>query len=195
MISSTSPKKRALMPSGKLRSALRGHGHGLSAIVQVGKAGVTPGLVKQLGQALSDHELIKLKVAADGPADRFAVADQLAALPGVNVVQIVGGSILLYKRHPRVARYEGKLAREPGDVEAKVEAKSDSRTGSVPARGGSAPARGGAKAKLKVRGGAGAKPRTRPAGKDRPPSRPSASAGRSNARTPRRHDRKPSVRR
>src|SRR4051812_38246676 len=107
MIPSTNPKKRSLMPSGKLRQALRGHGHRLSAIVQVGKAGVTPGLVKQLEQALADHELVKLKVAADSPADRFAVADELAALPGVNIVQIVGGVVLLYKRHPQEARYEG----------------------------------------------------------------------------------------
>jgi RNA-binding protein len=144
------------MPSGKLRSSLRGHGHRLSPIVLVGKAGVTPGLVKQVGQALADHELIKLKVAAEGPADRFAVADQLAALPGVNVVQIVGGSILLYKRHPRVARYEGKLAREPGVVD---EARGEARTSSGP------------KAKSKVGAGAGVKPRPRSAGKGRPPSR------------------------
>jgi RNA-binding protein len=98
------------MPSGKLRHSLRGHGHSLSAIVQVGKVGVTPGLVKQLEQALADHELVKVKVAADSPAGRFGVADQLGEIPGVNVVQIVGGAILLYKRHPRVARYEGKRA-------------------------------------------------------------------------------------
>jgi len=110
-IPSTSAKKRHLMPSGPLRKALRGHGHGLSVIVQVGKAGVTPALVKQIEQALADHELVKVKVASEGPADRFAVAEQLAALGGVNIVQIVGGILLLYKRHPRVARYEGKRAR------------------------------------------------------------------------------------
>jgi RNA-binding protein len=120
MIPSTSPKKRSLMPSGKLRHTLRGHGHRLSAIVQVGKSGVTDGLVKQLEQALADHELVKLKVAADSPGDRFGVAEQLAALPGVNIVQIVGGAILLYKRHPRVARYEGKRA-EPGADESPIE--------------------------------------------------------------------------
>ena len=74
------------MPSGKLRQALRGHGHRLSAIVQIGKAGITPGLIKQLEQALTDHELVKIKVAAESPADRFAAADELAALPGVSIV-------------------------------------------------------------------------------------------------------------
>jgi RNA-binding protein len=110
MISPTSAKKRSLMPSGKLRQALRGHGHRLSPIVQVGKGGLSPAVIKQVEQALADHELVKLRVDADSPADRFAVADGLAALPGVNVVQIVGGAVLIYKRHPRKPRYEGKRA-------------------------------------------------------------------------------------
>jgi RNA-binding protein len=110
MISPTSAKKRSLMPSGKLRQALRGHGHHLSPIVQIGKGGLSPSVIKQVEQALADHELVKLRVDADSPADRFAVADELAALPGVNVVQIVGGVVLIYKRHPRQPRYEGRRA-------------------------------------------------------------------------------------
>jgi RNA-binding protein len=98
------------MPSGKLRQALRGHGHRLSPIVQIGKGGVTPGVVRQVQQALDDHELVKLRVDADSPEDRFAVAEALAELPGVNVVQIVGRAILIYKRHPREPRYEGRRA-------------------------------------------------------------------------------------
>jgi RNA-binding protein len=110
MIPPVAPKKRSLMPSGKLRRSLRAHGHALSAIVQIGKAGVTDGLVKQLQQALADHELVKVKVAAESPADRFEIAERLAGEPGVNIVQIVGRTILLYKRHPRIARFEGKRA-------------------------------------------------------------------------------------
>jgi RNA-binding protein len=121
MIPSTSPKKRSLMPSGKLRRALRGHGHALSPIVQIGKAGVTEGVVKQVERALADHELIKLRVDADCPADRFAVADGLAGRPGVNVVQIIGGAILLYKRDPHRPRYEGQRA------QARKAEKADAR--------------------------------------------------------------------
>jgi len=110
MVTASSPKKRSLMPSGELRRVLRGHGHRLSAIVQVGKAGVTAAVVKQVQQAVADHELVKVRVDADSPDDRFAVADALAAIPGVNVVQIVGRAILIYKRHPREPRYEGAAA-------------------------------------------------------------------------------------
>lgn len=105
-----SPKKRSLMPSGKLRRALRGHGHHLSAIVQIGKGGASPAVLKQVEQALADHELVKVRVDADSPDDRFAAADALGALPGVNVVQILGRAILIYKRHPQKPRYEGKRA-------------------------------------------------------------------------------------
>jgi RNA-binding protein len=107
MISPTSPKKRSLMPSGKLRQSLRGHGHKLSPIVQIGKGGLSPAVIKQVEQTLADHELVKMKVDADSPDDRFAVAESVGALPGVSIVQIVGRAILIYKRHPREPRYEG----------------------------------------------------------------------------------------
>lgn len=114
MISPTSPKKRSLMPSSKLRRSLRGHGHALSALVHVGKSGLSPAVTKQVEQTLADHELVKVKVDADSPDDRFAVAELLAARPGVNVVQIVGHTILIYKRHPREPRFEGGTAGVPG---------------------------------------------------------------------------------
>ena len=106
MISPTSPKKRSLMPSGELRQSLRGHGHKLSALVHVGKGGLSPAVIKQVEQTLADHELVKIKVDTDSPDDRLAVAELLAARPGVNVVQIVGHAILIYKRHPREPRFE-----------------------------------------------------------------------------------------
>ena len=106
MISPTGPKKRSLMPSSKLRRSLRAHGHALSALVHVGKAGLSPAVIKQVEQTLTDHELVKLKVDTDSPHDRLAVAELLAARPGVNVVQIVGHAILVYKRHPREPRFE-----------------------------------------------------------------------------------------
>jgi RNA-binding protein len=100
-----------LMPAGELRRALRAHGHAMSPIVQVGKAGVTEGLIKQVNQALADHELIKVKVGGECPQDRHEVGDLLDQEPGVDLVQIVGRVLLLYKRHPQKPRYEGKRAK------------------------------------------------------------------------------------
>ncbi len=98
------------MPAGELRRALRGHGHAMSPLVQVGKAGLTPAVIQQVNQALADHELIKVKVGGECPVDRHEVAERLDQEPGVDLVQMVGRVILLYKRHPRTPRYEGKRA-------------------------------------------------------------------------------------
>jgi RNA-binding protein len=107
----TSPKKKSLMPSSKLRSALRGHGHKLAAVVQIGKSGATPAVVKQLAQALYHHELVKVRLGSECPESRFEVAERLADQPGVQVAQILGRTILLYKRHPQEPRFEGARAK------------------------------------------------------------------------------------
>ena len=113
-IAPTSPRKRVLMPTGELRRKLRGHGHALNPLVQVGKGGITRGVLAQVAQALFDHELVKVRVGTECPVDRFAVADALAAQPGTDVVQIVGRTVLVYKRHPSKPRYEGKAT--PADA-------------------------------------------------------------------------------
>ena len=118
MIPPTNPKKKSLMPSGELRRALRGHGHALTPLVHVGKAGVTAGVIKQVNQALADHELVKIKIAGESPVDRFAVAERLVEEPGVNIVQIVGHIVLTYKRHPKSPRFEGKRARPAAEADA-----------------------------------------------------------------------------
>jgi len=123
------------MPASELRRALRGHGHAMSAIVQIGKAGVTEAVVNQVQQALADHELIKVKVGAECPADRFQVADRLGGEPGITVVQMVGRVLLLYKRHPHKPRYEGKRSK-PAQPDAKRAKRTVGRRGAAPSRSG-----------------------------------------------------------
>jgi len=105
------------MPSTPLRRQLRGVGHALDAVVQVGKQGASEAVIKQVGQALVDHELIKVKVGTECPASRFELAEALGAEPGVNVVQILGRTLLLYKRHPKKPKFEkqAKAAAAPKD--------------------------------------------------------------------------------
>ena len=110
MTEPTSPRKQSLMPSTPLRRLLRGHGHALQAIVQVGKGGTNEAIIAQVARALFDHELIKVKLGQECPETRFEVAERLGEGPGVNVVQILGRTILLYKRHPKKPRFEGEAA-------------------------------------------------------------------------------------
>jgi RNA-binding protein len=75
-------------------------------VVQIGKLGVTDALRAQIDGALGHHELIKVKVGAEAPLDRFEAADQLAANAGPQVAQILGRAILLYRRHPEHPKFE-----------------------------------------------------------------------------------------
>ncbi len=113
MLPPTSPRKKSLMPSTPLRRQLRGVGHGLDPVVQIGKQGASDAVKKQVGQALLDHELIKIKLGSECPESRFELAEVLAAQPGVGVVQILGRTLLLYKRHPKKPKYEKAAASEP----------------------------------------------------------------------------------
>ena len=160
----TNPKKRALMPSTRLRKTLRAAGHHLAAIVQVGKEGVTDAVLRQLDDALSTHELVKVKIGTETPEDRFDAADRLGAETGGQVAQILGRTILVYRRHPEKPRYEAAPARasvkelESAPSRARKTKRGPPafgakpvRSGAKPARGGAKPARGGGKP---VRGGA-----------------------------------------
>jgi RNA-binding protein len=103
----TNPRKRALMPSSPLRRRLRAAGHHLAPVVQVGKEGVTEAVLRQLDRALLDHELVKVKAGTESPEDRFGTAEALlAGAEGAALAQILGRTMLLYRRHPKKPRFE-----------------------------------------------------------------------------------------
>src|SRR5512142_2084507 len=106
----TSPRKRALMPSTKLRKALRAAGHHLAPVVHVGKEGVSEALLRQLDAQLAAHELVKVKIGAESPEDRFEAAARLGEAAGAQLAQILGRTVLVYRKHPEKPRFEPKDA-------------------------------------------------------------------------------------
>ena len=86
--------------TGKQRRTLRALGHHLTAVVFVGQNGVTPALVAATEQALVDHELVKVKVG-DAPDDRHDVAVALSAATGSEVAQVLGKTVLLFRKRPK----------------------------------------------------------------------------------------------
>ena len=85
---------------------LRGLAHPLKPLIQLGGRGVTPALLRELGVALDDHELVKVRLAG---ADRTERERQLADVlggSGAELVQRVGHVASLYRRNadePRLA--------------------------------------------------------------------------------------------
>jgi len=86
--------------TGKQRRHLRALGHKLTPVVQVGKDGIDEGLVKAIDQALTDHELIKIKVGETAGVDRHEAAEALAGKTRSEVAQVLGNTVLLYRAHP-----------------------------------------------------------------------------------------------
>jgi len=86
--------------TGKQRRYLRGLGHDLKAIVQIGKGGIDDGLVAAVERALDDHELVKLKLGEAANLDRHEAADALARRTHSEVAQVLGNTVLLYRAHP-----------------------------------------------------------------------------------------------
>jgi RNA-binding protein len=85
---------------------LRGLGHHLDPVVQIGKDGITDALVAATNEALRAHELIKVKVGTESPIDRKEAGPELADKTGATLAQVLGRTLLLYKRHPSKPKIE-----------------------------------------------------------------------------------------
>lgn len=105
------PAPNPVSLTGAQRRTLRGLGHHLKACVQIGKAGVTEGLIASTQAALRDHELIKISVNAEAPVDRKAGPALLAEQVGAHVAQVIGRTALLYRR-----RFDDPQIQLPGVV-------------------------------------------------------------------------------
>ena len=88
------------MLSGKQRRYLRALGHELRPIVQVGRDGLDDGLVAAVDRALTDHELVKIRLGEGANLDRHDAAADLAARTHSEVAQVLGHVVLLYRAHP-----------------------------------------------------------------------------------------------
>src|SRR5438445_594731 len=66
----------------KQRKYLKGLAHAFEPIVRVGQRGVTAAVVEETKKSLFAHELIKVRIDADEPAERRKLAQALAEATG-----------------------------------------------------------------------------------------------------------------
>ncbi len=109
----------------KERAALRAQANSLEPLFQIGKGGMSEALIEQTADALRKRELIKLKVLLESaPESPREFADKLAEATGSDVVQVVGGSIVLYKENPdKDNETKKKKPAKKGKPLSKVKAK------------------------------------------------------------------------
>lgn len=96
--SSPSPAKTPPTLDSAQRRQLRGLAHPLKPVVFVGEAGVSDAVLKALGEALDQHELVKIRLRQ--PPDKKSTAAALAKASGAALCGVVGHTVVLYRPHP-----------------------------------------------------------------------------------------------
>jgi RNA-binding protein len=88
--------------SGRQRRYLRSLAQRLEPVVWVGEAGLAPGIVRGIDEALAAHELVKVRMRE--PEDKRALAQALADATGSELAGLVGHTAILYRAHPQAPR-------------------------------------------------------------------------------------------
>ena len=108
----------------KERAQWRAKANGLDAIIQIGKEGITDNLINQIDDTLDNRELIKVRVhletAPDAPRQ---FANELGEKLGAEVIQVIGGIIVLYRKADPDKIAEKKKKRGSGTAKAPAKKK------------------------------------------------------------------------
>ena len=86
--------------TGKEKRKLRAQANRMKATVFVGKEGITERVIRFIYEALGNKELVKIKVLDSQSSDFKNIVDKLAELKDIEVVQVLGRTVLIYRPIP-----------------------------------------------------------------------------------------------
>lgn len=96
------------------KKTLRRIAHHLDPVVIIGDSGMSEGVVQETERALTDHELIKVRINSADRADRVTTGDSLATSCNADVVQRIGKVLILYRANPKANPKLSNLQRFAG---------------------------------------------------------------------------------
>ncbi len=85
------------MLRGKDRSYLKSLANNLKPLAQIGKSGISDGLINQLDKLLEDHELVKINVLQNSPDEAKNMTEEILNRTGAEFVQQIGSKITIYR--------------------------------------------------------------------------------------------------
>ena len=95
------PGRCIIALTSKQRALLKALAHPLKPLWHIGKEGVTGTIMEGVREAFNTRELLKIKVLEAAPQSAKEVGEDLSwRLEGVELVQVIGRTIVLYRRHP-----------------------------------------------------------------------------------------------
>ena len=83
--------------STKQKQYLKGLAHHLNPVVMLGGNGLTEGVLAEIDNALSHHELIKVKVSGADRETKQLIIDAIVRETQAEAVQIIGHVVVLYR--------------------------------------------------------------------------------------------------
>lgn len=86
--------------TGRQKRHLRSLAHPLKPIVNLGKQGLSRETKREIESQLLDHELIKCKVLDSCPLSKKECAEEISTMTEIEVVQIIGKTLILFSAHP-----------------------------------------------------------------------------------------------
>lgn len=83
--------------TGKQKNYLRGVAHGMNPVVMIGNKGLTDAVLNEIELALTQHELIKIKLPSNSKAEKVALLAQITTTTNSTPVQIIGRVGVLFR--------------------------------------------------------------------------------------------------
>jgi RNA-binding protein len=85
--------------SSEQKKAYKRIGHHLKPVVIVSEQGTTDGVLAELDRALSDHELIKIRITVADRDTRQLLVNEVCKATGAELVQVIGKMVILLRRN------------------------------------------------------------------------------------------------
>tara|TARA_B100001250_G_scaffold175057_1_gene150524 strand:+ start:438 stop:782 length:345 start_codon:yes stop_codon:yes gene_type:complete len=87
-----------LMPiSNSKKKHYRSIGHNLKPIVTIAQKGITENIKKELNRALTEHELVKIKLLTSDRSKKKKLSSEICSELGAECIQSIGHIVLLYR--------------------------------------------------------------------------------------------------
>lgn len=111
--------------TGKERAKFRAQANALEPVFQIGKGGVSDAVIAQVEAALDARELIKVKALLETiPQPPKEMAQEIAARTKAEVIQVIGGVIVLYRENPELRQAEKEKEKRRRELAKKQREKA-----------------------------------------------------------------------
>jgi RNA-binding protein len=94
----------ALTLTARQKQFLKSLAHSLNPLVQIGKEGMSLGIIDTVKAELLNHELIKVKIGNNSGLEKHTTSQMVAEQTESILVQLIGKIFVLYKANPEIAK-------------------------------------------------------------------------------------------